>query len=107
MLLTDSGGAGPAFPAILRDLGLPRSVLDSYDVIGMDPRGVGHSTPVTCGLKPEQPALRPPLAWSAKVRERAKELENGSWGAAAVNTAVTRTAAASAAASVAVITAVT
>ncbi|MEV6039298.1 GPP34 family phosphoprotein [Nonomuraea sp. NPDC052116] len=57
------------------------------------------------------PALRTPLAWSAKVRERAKELENGSWGAAAVNTAVTRTAAAiaasSAAVSVAVITAVT
>ncbi|MET7334956.1 GPP34 family phosphoprotein [Nonomuraea sp. NPDC005650] len=57
------------------------------------------------------PALRPPLAWSAKVRERAKELENGSWGAAAVNTAVARTAAAiaasSTAVSVAVITAVT
>ncbi|MEV4019543.1 alpha/beta hydrolase [Nonomuraea angiospora] len=63
VLLTNSGGpggAGLAFPAVLRDLGLPRSVLDSYDVIGMDPRGVGHSTPVTCGLKPEQLASNIP-----------------------------------------------
>ncbi|MGW6504716.1 alpha/beta hydrolase [Nonomuraea angiospora] len=63
MLLTNSGGpggAGLAFPAVLRDLGLPRSVLDSSDVIGMDPRGVGHSTPVTCGLKPEQLASNIP-----------------------------------------------
>lgn len=53
VLLTNSGGPGGtglAFPAALRDLGLPQEVLDSYDVIGMDPRGVGHSTPVTCGM---------------------------------------------------------
>ncbi|MGP4018754.1 GOLPH3/VPS74 family protein [Saccharopolyspora sp. 5N708] len=48
------------------------------------------------------PTLRPALPWSAEVRKRAKELENGSWGAVAVNTAVTRTAAAIAAASTAV-----
>lgn len=57
------------------------------------------------------PMLRPALAWSAEVHRRAKELEKGSWGAAAVNTAVTRTAAAiaasSAAVSLSVITAVT
>ncbi|QWF76778.1 alpha/beta hydrolase [Amycolatopsis sp. CA-230715] len=27
---------------------LPPSVLDSYDIIGMDPRGVGHSSPFAC-----------------------------------------------------------
>ncbi|QFU89386.1 alpha/beta hydrolase [Amycolatopsis sp. YIM 10] len=58
VLLTNTGGPGGEgliFPAILRDnLKIPREVLDSYDVIGMDPRGVGHSTPVTCDLKPEQ-----------------------------------------------------
>jgi hypothetical protein len=56
-------------------------------------------------------ALRPALPWSGEVRKRAKELENGNWGAAAVNTAVTRTAAviaaSSAAVTVSVITAAT
>ncbi|WP_156753300.1 GOLPH3/VPS74 family protein [Actinokineospora pegani] len=57
------------------------------------------------------PALRPALAWSGQVAKRAKELETGNWGAEAVNTAVTRTAAAiaasTAAVSVSVITTVT
>ncbi|MFE8910450.1 alpha/beta hydrolase [Streptomyces globisporus] len=54
VLLTNSGGPGGetlTMPATLRKLGLPKSVLDSYDIIGTDPRGVGRSTPVTCGLK--------------------------------------------------------
>ena len=56
------------WPADLRDgptgdAKLPQSVLDSYDIIGFDPRGVGHSTPVTCNLRQEQqvqerPAVR-------------------------------------------------
>ena len=29
---------------------LPASVLSQYDLIGFDPRGVGHSTPMSCGL---------------------------------------------------------
>lgn len=29
---------------------LPASVLDQYDLIGFDPRGVGHSTPISCHL---------------------------------------------------------
>ncbi|GAB3568997.1 alpha/beta hydrolase [Amycolatopsis endophytica] len=64
VLLTNTGGpGGPGlrFPADLRDLGLPQSVLDSYDVIGMDPRGVGHSTPVTCDLTPGQAFTDIPL----------------------------------------------
>ncbi|MFL1427731.1 MULTISPECIES: alpha/beta fold hydrolase [unclassified Nocardiopsis] len=44
------GGSGLATPAELVDFGLPASVLDSYDLIGMDPRGVGHSSPVSCGF---------------------------------------------------------
>ncbi|WP_229068178.1 GPP34 family phosphoprotein [Actinoplanes sp. DH11] len=53
------------------------------------------------------PALRPQLAWSSDVAKRAKQLESGNWGAAAVSTAVTRTAAAIAASSTAVAIAVT
>ncbi|MFD5202611.1 alpha/beta hydrolase [Streptomyces sp. NPDC058375] len=57
VLLTDPGGPGGAgldHSAVLAASGLPREVLDSYDVIGFDPRGVGRSTPVTCDLTREQ-----------------------------------------------------
>jgi len=57
VLLTNPGGPGGAgldYPAILAGSGLPQKVLDSYDVIGFDPRGVGRSTPVTCDLTQEQ-----------------------------------------------------
>ncbi|MFE3143954.1 GPP34 family phosphoprotein [Streptomyces scopuliridis] len=37
------------------------------------------------------PNLHPVIPWSGKVYTRAKELEQGSWGAEAVNAAVTRT----------------
>lgn len=53
VLLTNTGGPGGeglAYPATLKKLNIPQEVLDSYDVIGMDPRGVHNSTPVTCGL---------------------------------------------------------
>ncbi|RSN46134.1 hydrolase [Amycolatopsis sp. WAC 04197] len=57
VLLTNPGGPGGSgldFPSGLVDLKLPQSVLDSYDIIGFDPRGVGRSTPVTCDLTTEQ-----------------------------------------------------
>ncbi|MET9094470.1 alpha/beta hydrolase [Streptomyces cyaneofuscatus] len=56
VLLTNPGGPGGSglgYPLAL-GAGLPRAVLDTYDIIGMDPRGVGRSTPVTCGLTPSQ-----------------------------------------------------
>lgn len=57
---------------------LPQSVLDSYDVIGFDPRGIGHSTPVTCGLTAEQQLYGniPPYAKSADaVADRAVDVQ--------------------------------
>ncbi|MBZ6132748.1 alpha/beta hydrolase [Streptomyces olivaceus] len=48
------GGVGLLYPAVLAASGLPQEVVDSYDIIGFDPRGVGHSTPVTCDLTQEQ-----------------------------------------------------
>ncbi|MFC9990842.1 alpha/beta hydrolase [Streptomyces globisporus] len=47
------GGSGLGYPLGLAAQ-LPQQVLDTYDLIGMDPRGVGRSTPVTCDLTPAQ-----------------------------------------------------
>ncbi|MFI9454546.1 alpha/beta hydrolase [Amycolatopsis sp. NPDC052450] len=67
------GGPGQSMPAGLRAAGMPSSVLDAYDIIGFDPRGIGRSTPVTCDLKPEQQVSNvPPYARdAAAVAERA------------------------------------
>ncbi len=54
VLLTNPGGPGAAgllLPAALAG-DLPPPVRQHYDLIGFDPRGVGHSSPVTCGLTP-------------------------------------------------------
>ncbi|MBP2479421.1 pimeloyl-ACP methyl ester carboxylesterase [Crossiella equi] len=53
ILLTNPGGPGGSgltLPGDLLSLGLPSSVAERYDIIGMDTRGVGHSTPVSCGF---------------------------------------------------------
>ncbi|WP_410663792.1 alpha/beta hydrolase [Amycolatopsis sp. lyj-84] len=78
VLLTNPGGPSPGlkFPAELAAAKLPQSVLDSYDLIGFDPRGLGHSTPVTCDLTPEQQAVGnvPPYARNAAdVAKRAEQ----------------------------------
>jgi pimeloyl-ACP methyl ester carboxylesterase len=59
VLLTNPGGPGAGgldHPAVLAASGLPREVLESYDLIGFDPRGVARSTPLTCELTQEQVA---------------------------------------------------
>ncbi|QDQ15959.1 alpha/beta hydrolase [Streptomyces spectabilis] len=43
------GGPGLDFPDMAAKE-LPKQVTERYDLIGFDPRGVGESTPVTCGL---------------------------------------------------------
>ncbi|CCH31085.1 alpha/beta hydrolase [Actinosynnema sp. NPDC047251] len=78
ILLTNPGGPseGLTFPAVLKAAGLPQSVQDAYDVIGVDPRGLGYSTPVTCDLTEEQQYAGnvPPYAVTpADVRKRADE----------------------------------
>ncbi|WP_374985452.1 alpha/beta hydrolase [Streptomyces fradiae] len=49
------GGSGLALSALLVSRGLPSSVTDRYDLIGMDTRGVGRSTPVSCGFTADSP----------------------------------------------------
>ncbi|MFC0531827.1 GOLPH3/VPS74 family protein [Phytohabitans kaempferiae] len=53
------------------------------------------------------PSLHPAIRWSGKVYKRAKEFEQGNWGAVAVNTAVSGTTAAIAASNAAVSAAIT
>lgn len=43
------GGSGLDLTVWLGDKVLAPDVRDSYDLIGMDPRGIGRSTPVSCG----------------------------------------------------------
>lgn len=70
VLLTNPGGPGGpglSLPADLVALGLPASVRETYDVIGFDPRGIGYSTPLSCGLPPERQVSNvPPYARDAK-----------------------------------------
>lgn len=69
------GGSGLSQPAEMSALGMPSTVLDAYDLIGMDPRGVGHSAPVSCGFTVEQnyPGNVPRYAEdAAAVTEQAK-----------------------------------
>lgn len=54
------GGTGLNLPVVIASLA-PQSLLDAYDLIGFDPRGVGASTPVTCGMTTTQ--LQDVLSW--------------------------------------------
>ncbi|MEV7357880.1 alpha/beta hydrolase [Kitasatospora sp. NPDC091276] len=58
------GGSGVDVPsgAVKR---LPQSVLDRYDLVGFDPRGVGRSTPVSCGLEHADLAMVKLRPWPA------------------------------------------
>ena len=93
VLFTNPGGPGVAgltFPAALVADGLPRSVRDAYDLIGIDPRGVGRSTPVTCDLTPEQiirgnippyaVTTRDVTAWATESRRIARQCATSSSG---------------------------
>lgn len=52
VLLMNPGGPGGTGLQMPREfgLGMSQSIRDRYDLIGFDPRGVGSSAPITCGL---------------------------------------------------------
>ncbi|MEK8169789.1 hypothetical protein NKH77_08160 [Streptomyces sp. M19] len=61
---------------------LPESARLKYDLIGLDPRGVGRSSPVSCGLEPEEENwLRPykeetfdkDVAWAREFANKCEE----------------------------------
>ncbi|MEV5675703.1 MULTISPECIES: alpha/beta hydrolase [unclassified Streptomyces] len=75
------GGEGIYMPLGMQDR-LPSSARQKYDLIGFDPRGVGRSTPVSCGLTPEEEDwLRPykeetfdkDVAWARGVADKCRE----------------------------------
>lgn len=82
VLLTNPGGpghSGLSQPADLATRGIATSVLDAYDVIGMDPRGVGRSAPVSCGFTSDQEYWGnvPPFAPDAAAVARHAEVSKG------------------------------
>jgi pimeloyl-ACP methyl ester carboxylesterase len=50
------GGAGFLMPAEIVSKSAARTLADDLDLIGFDPRGVGHSSKVECALPPMQAA---------------------------------------------------
>jgi pimeloyl-ACP methyl ester carboxylesterase len=53
------GGGGLDMPVYMKEM-LPKKVRESHDLIGFDPRGVGSSSPVTCGLTGAQQNMEHP-----------------------------------------------
>ena len=54
---------------------LPTSVLDEYDLIGFDPRGVGVSTPMSCGLPQNFTGIFPYPAADGSITENAAQAQ--------------------------------
>jgi pimeloyl-ACP methyl ester carboxylesterase len=75
------GGEGLYLPLSMAEA-LPGAARRKYDLIGFDPRGVGRSTPVSCGLEPEEENwLRPykaetfddDVAWARTFADKCEE----------------------------------
>jgi pimeloyl-ACP methyl ester carboxylesterase len=60
VLFVNPGGPGASALPLVSSVGneLPQALQEAYDVVGVDPRGVGYSTPLSCGL---ERLYRPPL----------------------------------------------
>lgn len=58
------GGSGLNRPSAYAGK-LPKEVLDRYDIVGFDPRGVGASTPISCHLSTDDVAASHLKPWPA------------------------------------------
>ncbi|ELP70182.1 hypothetical protein STRTUCAR8_10105 [Streptomyces turgidiscabies Car8] len=88
VLLSNPGGPGGR--GLYTPLGmqekLPESAQQKFDLIGFDPRGVGQSSPVSCGLEPQDDNwLRPykeetfdkDVVWVRDIAAKCKEKAGG------------------------------
>lgn len=75
------GGSGLDLPLMMKE-SMPREVREKYDLIGFDPRGVGSSSPITCGLtdaeqnidRPYRPGTFPSdVAWARTVADKCRQ----------------------------------
>ncbi|WP_329200003.1 MULTISPECIES: alpha/beta hydrolase [unclassified Streptomyces] len=83
MLLNPGGPGGPGLDLPLQaNEQMPKDVREQYDLIGFDPRGVGASSPVSCGLRPEEENILRPyrpenfpsdVAWARTVADKCRE----------------------------------
>ncbi|MER7047672.1 alpha/beta hydrolase [Streptomyces jumonjinensis] len=71
LFINPGGPGGPGLDMPVELNGLPRSVKDRYDLIGFDPRGVGRSTPLACGLSPEERDVERPYKAETFARDTA------------------------------------
>ncbi|MDK9500832.1 alpha/beta hydrolase [Streptomyces katrae] len=75
------GGSGLDLPLMMEE-SMPKEVRERYDLIGFDPRGVGASSPISCGLNETEQnfdrAYRPEtfpadVAWARTVADKCRE----------------------------------
>lgn len=75
------GGSGLDLPLLAGEM-MPQEVRDRYDLIGFDPRGVGASSPISCGLtdaeqnidRPYRPETFPSdVSWARTVADKCRE----------------------------------
>ncbi|MGW5397518.1 alpha/beta hydrolase [Streptomyces sp. NPDC003952] len=75
------GGTGLELPLALGEV-VPPEVAEQYDLIGFDPRGVGASSPISCGLtdaeqgidRPYHPGSFPSdVAWARNIAAKCRE----------------------------------
>ncbi len=75
------GGSGLDLPLALGEA-VPAEVSERFDLIGFDPRGVGASSPISCGLadaergidRPYRPGSFPSdVAWARTIAEKCRE----------------------------------
>lgn len=51
-LFFNFGGPGGGAADLITQFSIPDTIRERFDIVGMDPRGVGQSTPLDCGLDP-------------------------------------------------------